>query len=231
MTRAALAHFHPPVREWFQRALGVPTAVQARGWSAIAAGRSALMLAPTGSGKTLAAFLAALNTLAFRAEPPKKERLSVLYVSPLKALAADVEKNLSQPIAGIRAVSEQLGVPCRDVQVAVRTGDTPAKERSAFSRAPADILITTPESLFLLLTSEARARLASVDTVIVDEIHSLAASKRGAHLFLSLERLEALRAGRPPLQRIGLSATQRPLDEIARLLGGGSALSGINSQT
>ncbi len=224
MTQAALAHFHPPVREWFQRALGVPTAVQARGWSAIAAGRSALMLAPTGSGKTLAAFLAALNTLAFRAKPPKKERLSVLYVSPLKALAADVKKNLSQPIAGIRAVSEQLGVPCRDVQVAVRTGDTPAKERSAFSRAPADILITTPESLFLLLTSEARARLASVDTVIVDEIHSLAATKRGAHLFLSLERLEALRAGRPPLQRIGLSATQRPLDEIARLLGGGSAL-------
>ncbi len=222
MAEGSLAHFQVPVRAWFEAALGTPTPVQARGWRAIAAGRSALMLAPTGSGKTLAAFLAALDRLAFRAEPPKKERLSVLYVSPPKALAADVEKNLSQPIAGIRAAAERLGVSCRDVQVAVRTGDTPAKERSAFSRAPADILITTPESLFLLLTSEARARLASVDAVIVDEIHSLAGTKRGAHLFLSLERLEALRAGRPPLQRIGLSATQRPLDEIARLLGGGA---------
>lgn len=221
MSKAPLAAFHEPVRVWFEEALGAPTRVQERGWKPIVAGRSALLLAPTGSGKTLAAFLAALDRLAFRPEPPKKERLAVLYVSPLKALAADIEKNLRAPIAGIRAVSQRLGAPCREVAVAVRTGDTPAKERSAFARAPADILITTPESLYLLLTSEARARLGSVDTVIVDEIHSLAATKRGAHLFLSLERLEALRQGRPALQRIGLSATQRPLEEIARLLGGG----------
>lgn len=221
MSKAPLARFHEPVRVWFEEALGAPTRVQERGWKPIVDGRSALLLAPTGSGKTLAAFLAALDRLAFRAEPPKEERLGVLYVSPLKALAADVEKNLRAPITGIRAVSQRLGVPCRELAVAVRTGDTPAKERTAFARAPADILITTPESLYLLLTSEARARLASVDSVIVDEIHSLAATKRGTHLFLSLERLEALRAGRPPLQRIGLSATQRPLEEIARLLGGG----------
>lgn len=217
----SLSKFHEPVRVWFQEALGAPTRVQERGWKPLCAGRSALLLAPTGSGKTLAAFLAALDRLAFRPEPLKKERLSVLYVSPLKALAVDIEKNLRAPINGIRAVSARLGLPCRDVAVAIRTGDTPAKERAAFARAPADILITTPESLYLLLTSEARERLLSVDTVIVDEIHSLAGSKRGAHLFLSLERLEALRSGRPPLVRVGLSATQRPLGEIARLLGGG----------
>jgi len=221
VTKGSLAQFHEPVRVWFEEALGAPTRVQERGWRPIAGGRSALLLAPTGSGKTLAAFLAALDRLAFRDEPPKKQRLSVLYVSPLKALAADIEKNLRAPIAGISAVSARLGAQCREVAVAVRTGDTPAKERNAFLRAPADILITTPESLFLLLTSSARERLSSVDTVIIDEIHSLAATKRGAHLFLSMERLEALRAGRPPLQRIGLSATQRPLEEIARLLGGG----------
>jgi ATP-dependent helicase Lhr and Lhr-like helicase len=213
--------FHEPVRRWFAEALGAPTRVQREGFGPIVAGRSALLLAPTGSGKTLAAFLAALDRLAFREEPPKRERLSVIYVSPLKALAADVEKNLRAPVAGIAQVAARLGVPYRVAEIAVRTGDTPQNERAAFARAPADILITTPESLYLLLTSAARERLASVDTVIVDEIHSLAPSKRGAHLFLSLERLEALRSGRPPLQRIGLSATQRPLDEIARLLGGG----------
>ena len=227
MSKGPLAHFHEPVRVWFEEALGAATPVQARGWKAIAEGRSALMLAPTGSGKTLAAFLAALDRLAFRSEPEKQQRLAVLYVSPLKALAADIEKNLVAPIAGIRAKSLELGVPCREIAVSVRTGDTPARERSAFARSPTDILITTPESLYLLLTSEARARLASVDTVIVDEIHSLAATKRGAHLFLSLERLEALRSGRPRLQRIGLSATQRPLGEIARLLGGGEVDGGV----
>ncbi len=220
MPRDALRGFNQPVRNWFASALGNPTEVQQKGWPAIRDGQSALLLAPTGSGKTLAAFLAALDRLAFSPEPKKEQRLRVLYVSPLKALANDVDRNLRSPITGIARAAQSSGQPCREVQVAMRTGDTPAKERSRFARAPSDILITTPESLFLLLTSEARERLVHVDTVIVDEIHSLSGTKRGAHLFLSLERLETLRAGRPPLQRVGLSATQRPLDEIARLLGG-----------
>ncbi|MFO0569620.1 MAG: DEAD/DEAH box helicase [Polyangiaceae bacterium] len=222
MKASALSRLHAPSRIWFEEALGKPTKVQREGMVPICEGRSALLLAPTGSGKTLAAFLAALDRLASSEEPPKKERLRVLYVSPLKALAVDIEKNLRAPIAGIRAVSARLGEAHREIAVAVRTGDTPARERAQFSRAPADILITTPESLYLLLTSEARTRLASVECVIVDEIHSLAGTKRGAHLFLSLERLEALRPAGRPLQRIGLSATQRPLDRIARLLGGGT---------
>lgn len=182
-----------------------------------------MLLAPTGSGKTLAAFLTAIDRLCFEPPPEKKSRLRVLYVSPLKALAVDVERNLRAPIAGISAVAAQMDVAIETPNVEVRTGDTPASARARMARTPPDILITTPESLYLLLTSQSREMLASVDAVIVDEIHSLVASKRGAHLFLSLERLEDLRKNRgnsPPLQRIGLSATQRPLDEIARLLGG-----------
>ena len=157
----------------------------------------------------------------FSPEPPKKERCRVLYVSPLKALAVDVERNLRAPIAGIAAAAGAQGEAFRIPAVAIRSGDTPSAERARMARTPPDILITTPESLYLLLTSSARDLLRSVDTVIVDEIHSVVSTKRGAHLFLSLERLELLRTSDRPLQRIGLSATQRPLEEVARLLGGG----------
>jgi ATP-dependent Lhr-like helicase len=189
----------------------------------IARGASTLILAPTGSGKTLAAFLWCLNRLMFAPAPPRKERCRVLYISPLKALAVDVERNLRAPLAGIANVARAQGLAVTLPEITIRTGDTPPAERARFLRESADILITTPESLFLLLTSNARARLATVDTVIIDEIHALVPTKRGAHLALSLERLEALRgAGSPqvPLQRIGLSATQRPLEEVARFLGG-----------
>ncbi|HYG66158.1 MAG TPA: DEAD/DEAH box helicase, partial [Anaeromyxobacteraceae bacterium] len=209
--------FHPAVRDWFTRTFRTPTPAQARAWPAIARGESTLLLAPTGSGKTLAAFLACLDRLTFTPEPERGERLRVVYVSPLKALAVDVERNLRAPLAGIAEAAAARGDPHRRPLIAVRTGDTPARERSRFAREPADILVTTPESLYLLLTSRARERLRSVETVIVDEIHALVPTKRGAHLALSLERLEAL-VGRP-LQRIGLSATQRPLDEVARFLG------------
>jgi ATP-dependent helicase Lhr and Lhr-like helicase len=214
----SLRDFAEPVRRWFGAALGTPTRVQELGWPALRAGRSALLFAPTGSGKTLAAFLAALDRLMF--QPAGEPGVKVLYVSPLKALAVDVERNLRVPLAGIEAAARELGVDYRRPELALRSGDTPARERAQFLRKPSDILITTPESLYLLLTSEAQRRLSGVRTLIIDEIHSLLASKRGAHLALSLERLEALRQGQPPLQRIGLSATQRPYDEAARLLGG-----------
>ena len=177
-----------------------------------------LILAPTGSGKTLAAFLWAIDRLAATPEPEKAKRCRVLYVSPLRALAVDVEKNLRAPLAGIALAAERLGVPLRAPTVGMRSGDTPGKERQALVRTPPDILITTPESLYLMLTSRARETLRSVEYVIIDEIHAMAPTKRGAHLMLSLERLEAI-TEKPP-QRIGLSATQRPLDEIARFLGG-----------
>jgi ATP-dependent Lhr-like helicase len=222
--------FHPAVREWFNRSFSEPTKPQRAGWPAIARGESTLILAPTGSGKTLAAFLWCLNRLMFEPPPPRTDRCRVLYISPLKALAVDVERNLRAPLAGIAAVAGRLDVPVTVPEIAIRTGDTPAGERARFLREAADILITTPESFFLLLTSNSRARLATVDTVIIDEIHALVPTKRGAHLALSLERLEALRMTHPakaglregprPLQRIGLSATQRPLDEVARFLGG-----------
>ncbi len=221
MSRDALSGFRAPVRQWFRASFASPTAAQTKGWPSIQSGRSTLLLAPTGSGKTLAAFLAAIDRLMFSPEPGRKERCRVLYVSPLKALAVDVERNLRAPIAGIAAMAAGLGAAHRIPSVAIRSGDTPASERARIARTPPDILITTPESLYLLLTSQAREALASVETVIVDEIHAIAASKRGAHLFLSLERLEELRERERPLQRIGLSATQRPLEEIARLLGGG----------
>jgi len=210
--------FGPASRAWFETAFAEPTAAQAGAWRAISAGRHALVVAPTGSGKTLAAFLWALDALATAPPPEAAKRCRVLYVSPLKALAVDVERNLRAPLAGIRHAAHRLGLPPPDVTVSMRTGDTPAEERRAFARTPSDILITTPESLFLILTSAAREALRGVETVIVDEVHAVAATKRGAHLALSLERLDALLAR--PAQRIGLSATVRPIDEIARFLGG-----------
>ena len=218
---AALAPFHPVVRDWFALAFAAPTAAQEQGWPAIAAGENALILAPTGSGKTLAAFLWGLDRLIrSRLDGVEGERL--LYISPLKALNYDVERNLRGPLAGLAASAERHGIALPELSVAVRTGDTPQRERQRMLRTPPDILITTPESLYLLLTSRGRAVIEDTRFVIVDEIHSMAATKRGAHLALSLERLAALVAenGGDDLQRIGLSATQRPLGEIARFLGG-----------
>jgi ATP-dependent helicase Lhr and Lhr-like helicase len=219
-----LALFSPPVREWFRASFEAPTDAQARGWAAIAAGRHALIHAPTGSGKTLAAFLWCLDRLATRPQPRSRTEpghVRVLYISPLKALTYDVERNLRAPLAGIALASERLGLPAPAISIASRTGDTPTEDRRDLVRHPPDILVTTPESLYLLLTSGARDTLRQVEHVIVDEIHAMAGTKRGAHLALSLERLEALRApDAPPLQRIGLSATQRPLEVTARFLGG-----------
>ncbi|MGE3707195.1 MAG: DEAD/DEAH box helicase, partial [Vicinamibacterales bacterium] len=213
-----LALFHPTVAAWFTAAFAGPTRPQVAGWPAIARGESTLILAPTGSGKTLTAFLWALDRLMFAPLPPRGARCRVLYVSPLKALAVDVERNLRAPLAGIARLAADAATPCHTPDIAIRTGDTPAGERARFQRNPADILITTPESLYLLLTSRARDALRSIHTVIIDEIHALVPTKRGAHLAISLERLAA-RCAQPP-QRIGLSATQRPLDEVARFLGG-----------
>jgi ATP-dependent Lhr-like helicase len=218
-----LSDFSAPVRSWFNRSFASPTRAQALGWGPIREGKSTLLLAPTGSGKTLAAFLSSLDKLMTAARDPSREGLKVLYVSPLKALAVDVERNLRSPIAGIRAAAAELGVAIREPDVATRSGDTPLKDRARFQRAAADLLITTPESLYLLLTSQAARHFAWLETVIIDEIHALLPTKRGAHLFLSLERLEQLRKSPEPLQRIGLSATQRPLEEAARLLGGSRA--------
>ena len=216
---AALGRFSAAARAWFGAAFVAPTAAQAGTWEAISGGDHALVVAPTGSGKTLAAFLWALDRLCSTPPPAEAaQRCRVLYVSPLKALAVDVERNLRAPLIGIRQAAARLGLLEPDVRVAVRSGDTPAEQRRAFTRHPPDVLITTPESLFLLLTSQARAALAGVETVILDEVHALAGSKRGAHLALSLERLDALLAS--PAQRIGLSATVRPVPEVARWLGG-----------
>src|SRR5262245_63467081 len=220
-TSDPLALFHPPVREWFARSFPAATRPQTLGWPAIARGESTLIFSPTGSGKTLTAFLWCLDRAMFAPPPEKSRRCRVVYISPLKALAVDVEKNLQAPLQGIARLAEQRGEPYRIPTIAIRTGDTPARERARFQREPADILITTPESLYLMLTSNARNALTGVETVIVDEIHSLVPTKRGAHLAVSIERLAA-RSARP-LQRIGLSATQRPLDEVARFLGGAEA--------
>ena len=218
MSGGALEVFRPPVREWFERSFAAPTPAQDLAWPAIARRESTLLLAPTGSGKTLAAFLFAIDRLCFEPPPAKGKRCRIVYVSPLKALAVDVERNLRAPLAGVARAAERSGIAFHELRVAIRTGDTPHRDRAEFLRDPADILITTPESLYLLLTSRARDALRSVDTVIVDEIHAIVATKRGAHLALSLERLEELVAR--PLQRIGLSATQRPLDAVAQFLGG-----------
>jgi ATP-dependent Lhr-like helicase len=214
----ALDLFSPPAREWFRAAFAEPTSVQERGWQEVAAGRHVLMAAPTGSGKTLAAFLWCIDRLATEPVPAEAERCRVLYVSPLKALAHDVDRNLRSPLVGIRHQMEAQGLKAPDITVAIRTGDTPADARRSMERHPPDILITTPESLFLILTSAARKMLASVRWLIVDEIHSVASTKRGSHLALSLERLSALTKVEP--QRIGLSATQRPLEEVGKFLGG-----------
>src|SRR5438552_1207949 len=211
--------FSPPVRDWFRASFAEPTAVQEQGWREVGAGRHVLMAAPTGSGKTLAAFRWCLDRLAAEPAPVEAERCRVLYVSPLKALAHDVDRNLRSPLVGIRRQMESQGLVPPDISVAIRTGDTPADVRRSMERHPPDILITTPESLFLILTSAARKILAPVRWLIVDEIHSVASTKRGSHLALSLERLCELTRVEP--QRIGLSATQRPLEEVGRFLGGG----------
>ena len=221
---AALSLFHPITAEWFRQVFDAPTAPQIEGWPAISRGESTLILAPTGTGKTLTAFLWCLDRLMLQSEPAPG--CKVVYLSPLKALAADVERNLRSPLAGIANLAKREGVPVRIPEISVRTGDTSPKDRARFNRHPGDILITTPESLYLMLTSAASEQLRSVETVIIDEIHALVPSKRGAHMALSLERLEALvRASHPErrLQRIGLSATQRPLEEVARFLGGAEA--------
>ena len=214
-----LEQFGPATREWFRAAFAAPTAAQAGAWRAIGAGRNALVVAPTGSGKTLAAFLWSLDRLAGEPVPTDpRRRCRVLYVSPLKALAVDVERNLRAPLTGMRQTAGRLGLPPAEITVGMRTGDTPADERRSFNRTPPDILITTPESLFLILTSAARDSLRGIETVIIDEVHAVAATKRGAHLALSLERLDGLLE--KPAQRVGLSATVRPIDETARFLGG-----------
>ncbi|MDP9443366.1 MAG: DEAD/DEAH box helicase, partial [Actinomycetota bacterium] len=216
---SVLDRFSAPTRAWFEASFAAPTPAQTGAWHAIAAGRHALVVAPTGSGKTLSAFLWALDRLATAPRPDDRRRwCRVVYVSPLKALAVDVERNLRAPLAGIRAAAQRLGSPVPDLEVGVRSGDTPAAERRRLARLPPDVLITTPESLFLVLTSQARESLRGVETVIVDEVHAVAGGKRGGHLAVSLERLDALLPR--PAQRIGLSATVRPVDEVARFLGG-----------
>ena len=225
------ASFNPVTAEWFRAVFDSPTVPQRMGWPVIARGESALILAPTGTGKTLAAFLWCLDKLMLQQSHPSDKDESVarvghpdsrgcrvVYVSPLKALAVDVERNLRSPLAGMANMARRMGVAFREPAISVRTGDTPQRERARFARHPAEILITTPESLYLLLTSQAADALRTVETVIIDEIHALVPTKRGAHLALSLERLQALT--KKPLQRIGLSATQRPLEEVARFLGG-----------
>ena len=200
--------FSPATRAWFDGAFAEPTQAQAGAWQAIGKGEDTLVVAPTGSGKTLAAFLWAIDKLA--AVPPPadpKRRTRVLYVSPLKALAVDIERNLRAPLTGITHAAHRLGLDEPDIRVAVRTGDTAAEERRKLATKPPDILITTPESLFLVLTSQARETLRGVETVIVDEVHAVAGNKRGAHLALSLERLDALRGVDAAAQRVGLSAT------------------------
>ncbi|WP_255955914.1 ATP-dependent helicase [Streptomyces odontomachi] len=215
--RGALDGFSPATRGWFTGAFSAPTDAQAGAWRAIGAGSDVLVVAPTGSGKTLAAFLAALDQLASSPPPADpKQRCRVLYVSPLKALAVDVERNLRSPLTGIRHEAVRLGLPEPEVRVGIRSGDTPSAERRALATRPPDILITTPESLFLMLTSATREALTGIDTVILDEVHAVAGTKRGAHLALTLERLDALLP--KPARRIGLSATVRPVDEIARYL-------------
>ena len=214
-----LAAFSEPTRTWFAAAFAAPTPAQAGAWAAIGQGKHALVVAPTGSGKTLSAFLASIDRLLSSDPPPDKARRTrVLYISPLKALGVDVERNLRAPLTGIRHTADRLGTALPEVRVGVRSGDTSPADRRKLSTSPPDILITTPESLFLMLTSQARESLRGIETVILDEVHAVAGSKRGAHLALSLERLDALLER--PVQRIGLSATVRPLEEVAAFLGG-----------
>ena len=220
-----LASFSQATRTWFEASFAEPTLAQELGWPAIAAGGHTLIHAPTGSGKTLAAFLWTLDQLLTEPVPDTVDRCRILYISPLKALAHDIDRNLRAPLAGIRHASERLGGPALPrLETFIRTGDTPQDQRRRMQRHPPDILITTPESLYLILTSAARAVLKTVRWVIVDEVHAVAGTKRGSHLALSLERLEEI-TDVPP-QRIGLSATQRPLETIGRFLGGGTVEDG-----
>jgi len=228
---AAMQPFHPAVRDWFTGVFHTPTMAQAMGWPAIARGDWTLIFAPTGSGKTLTAFLWALDRLMFAPRPPKERRCRVVYISPLKALAVDVERNLRAPLTGIANLASERGEEFVLPSISIRSGDTPPADRARFLRDPADILITTPESIYLMLTSNVREMLRGVETIIVDEVHALVPNKRGAHLALSLERLSRL-ADKPP-QRIGLSATQNPLEEVAKYLGGagvGSRESGVGDE-
>ena len=226
MADDVLDRFSPATASWFRGSFSAPTAAQAGAWESISSGQHTLVVAPTGSGKTLSAFLWALDRLATEPTPEKLKRCRVLYISPLKALAVDVERNLRSPLVGIGHEAVRMGVEPPRITVAVRSGDTPADQRRDFAREPSDILITTPESLFLLLTSAARETLTNIQTVIVDEIHALAGGKRGAHLALSLERLDALLE--QPAQRVGLSATVRPIEEVGRFLAGGRPVSMVN---
>src|SRR5688572_15004089 len=213
-----LAWAHPLVRDWFVSRFGTPTEPQEQGWPHILAGHNTLIAAPTGSGKTFAAFLACIDRLVRQAlDGTLEDRTEVLYISPLKALGNDIQKNLEVPLGEILQMAGARGLLMPEIRTHVRTGDTLAHERRAMLKRPPHILVTTPESLYILLTAErSRPVLASVETVIVDEIHAVADDKRGAHLSLSLERLEAL-TPRPPV-RIGLSATQKPIEEIAEFL-------------
>ena len=220
MAQDVLDRFTAPTQAWFRGSFTEPTTAQAGAWSAISSGQHTLVVAPTGSGKTLSAFLWALDRLTHEGVPADKlKRCRVLYVSPMKALAVDVERNLRSPLVGIGHAADRLGMPRPDITVGVRSGDTPAQERRAFARTPTDVLITTPESLFLMLTSSVRESLTGIETVILDEVHAVAGTKRGAHLAVSLERLDALLDR--PAQRVGLSATVRPVEEVARFLAGG----------
>src|SRR5205814_7457026 len=216
----SLSPFHPIVARWFSETLGEPTRAQALGWAAIRDRRHTLIAAPTGSGKTLAAFLNALDELVHDGlAAPLADEVRIVYVSPLSALSADVLKNLAEPREGICRIAADHGLQIPRITAAVRTGDTTAAERAAMLRTPPHILVTTPESLYLLLTAgRSREMLRTVQTVIVDEIHAVIGTRRGAHLALSLERLQAVAKER--LVRIGLSATQRPVNEVARFLVG-----------
>ncbi|HYI07655.1 MAG TPA: DEAD/DEAH box helicase [Thermoanaerobaculia bacterium] len=225
-----LTSFHPVTRRWFEETLGAPTAAQARGWSSIREGRHTLIAAPTGSGKTLAAFLTALDELFVEGlQTPLKDEVRVVYVSPLKALSTDIHKNLDEPLEGMRRLAEEAGMAAPRITAAVRTGDTTQSERAAMLKKPPHILVTTPESLYLLLTAErSREMLRTVRTVIVDEIHAVIGTRRGAHLALTLERLQ--QAAERPLLRLGLSATQKPIEEVARYLVGNQRAEGLDSR-
>src|SRR5688572_5226415 len=223
-----LSRFHPAVQRWFSETLGQPTIAQQRGWEAIREGRHTLIAAPTGSGKTLAAFLTALDDLFQESlQHPLPDEVRVVYVSPLKALSTDIHKNLAEPRLGIRKLAEEMELGRPRITAAVRTGDTTQGERASMLRTPPHILVTTPESLYLLLTAErGREMLRTARTVIVDEIHALIGTRRGAHLALTLERLQQV--AQAPLLRLGLSATQKPIDEVARYLTAGADCTIVN---